>query len=39
VPCSVSVMLANDEEWRLDYEAEVAMLEWRSVPLAHQEAN
>src|SRR5436190_14055804 len=37
MPGSVAVMLANYEQWRLDDEAEVAVLEWTSVALAHEE--
>jgi hypothetical protein len=33
------VVLANDEEGRLDDEPEVAVLEGRAVPLAHEESN
>ena len=36
---SVTVVLAHDEERRLDDEAEVAVLERAAVPLAHQEAD
>ena len=36
---SVTVVLADDEERRLDDEAEVAVLERAAVPLAHQEAD
>lgn len=37
MPRAVSVVLADDEERRLDDETEIAMLEWRSVTLSHQE--
>ena len=35
----MTVMLPNDEERRFDDETEVAVLERRSVPFAHEEAD